>query len=184
MITVCSITGVDPIGHMEAIERTQLAIPHYTKMEFRFIPGMDLAGYSEFMVKKLGSLISTEYVLICQADGFGRNIENWTDDFLDYDYVGACWNFPPFVGNGGVSLRSKKLLELCAQLPDPDSPEDIFICCQHRDLLEAMGVRFAPVELAKRFSFEHPVDFDPQWTSDRSWAVHGKHHLQNETLGL
>lgn len=174
MITVCAVTGIDPMGHMEAIERTQRAIPHYTKMEFRFVPGMDLPGYSEFIVKKLDSLISTEHVLICQADGFGRNIEHWTDEFLEYDYIGACWPNHE-VGNGGLSLRSKRFLGASAALQSPDLPEDAYLCQYHRKELESQGIRFAPMELALRFSFEHPVE-GVNWDKSQSWGTHGAWH--------
>lgn len=180
MITVCSVTGVNPIGHMEAIERTQRAIPHYTKHLFKFIPGLTLDGYSKFIVKKLHELIETEFVLICQPDGYGRHIEHWTDDFLDYDYIGA-----PFpcgqVGNGGLSLRSSRFLCESARRGPPDIAEDAYLCQYERASMEQAGLTFAPVDLALRFSFEHfsfehPVEGRP-WFPQDSWGFHGHWHL-------
>jgi hypothetical protein len=113
-------------------------------------------------------------VLICQADGYGRNIEHWSDEFLNFDYVGS-----PFpngeVGNGGLSLRSKRFLEASAALPEPDLPEDSYLCQYHRKELESQGITFAPLEVAIRFSFEHPVEGFP-WKVEQSWGAHGQWH--------
>lgn len=175
MITVCAITGVDPIGHMEAIERTQRSIPHYTKMEFKFFSGMTLEEYSVFVVKELHKLITTDHVLLCQADGYGRHIELWDDRFTDFDYIGA-----PFpngqVGNGGLSLRSRKFLEASARLDSPRIAEDAYLCQYRREELVNSGINFAPVELALRFSYEHPVE-GMNWSANDSWGAHGEWNL-------
>lgn len=175
MITVCSVTGIDPMGHMEAIKKTQEAIPHLTKMEFRFIPQMTREEYSLFIVKSLHQLILTEYVLLCQADGYGRNPTLWTDEFLEFDYVGAPWPNGE-VGNGGLSLRSKRFLEASAAQESPTLPEDSYLCQYRRKEMEARGIRFAPLELAQRFSFEHPVEHHP-WDKTQSWGTHGEWNL-------
>lgn len=84
------------------------------------------------MIKELNKYIETSYVLIIQYDGFILNPDAWTDEFLEYDYIGAPWWYTDDcnVGNGGFSLRSKKLLEILA---NDDSilethPEDHHIC--------------------------------------------------------
>lgn len=43
------------------------------------------------MVKLLDSYIETPHVLVVQYDGFILNPDAWTDEFLEYDYVGAPW---------------------------------------------------------------------------------------------
>ena len=68
----------------------------------------------------------------------------WDPKFLNYDYIGALW--PHYkenqVGNGGFSLRSKKLLESSRKLieenPDYNLPliEDDYICREKRLDLE------------------------------------------------
>jgi len=60
--------------------------------------------------------IDTQFTLVTQWDGYVINAEAWTEEFLDYDYIGARWigdvvkaaGSPPEynVGNGGFSLRS------------------------------------------------------------------------------
>jgi tetratricopeptide (TPR) repeat protein len=121
------------------------------------------AAYSRFVVKDLLRHVETAHVLLIQWDGYVVNPAAWDDGFLDYDYIGARWGFrqdAQCVGNGGFSLRSRRLLEA---LQDPAidrfEPEDEMICRHYRPLLESRhGVRFAPPEVADRFAFEttHP----------------------------
>ncbi len=117
------------------------------------------AAYSQFVIRELLRHIETEHVLLIQWDGYVVNPDAWSDEFLRHDYIGARWGFHDdahCVGNGGFSLRSRRLLEA---LQDPAidrfEPEDVMICRDYRPLLESRyGIRFAPPELADRFSFE------------------------------
>jgi len=117
------------------------------------------AAYSRFVMKDLLRHVETEHVLLIQWDGYVVNPSAWRDDFLEHDYIGARWGFHQdahCVGNGGFSLRSRRLLEA---LQDPAidrfEPEDELICRHYRPLLESRyGMRFAPPEVADRFSFE------------------------------
>ena len=117
------------------------------------------AAYSRFMLSGLAEHITTSHVLIVQWDGYVLDPACWSNEFLDYDYIGAPW--PQFhdahrVGNGGFSLRSVRLLEACRDLPrDSGEAEDIAICRTHRAWLEqSHGMRFAPEPVARRFSYE------------------------------
>lgn len=115
--------------------------------------------YSHFIVKKLAPYIKTEFVLIIQADGYVLDGSAWTDEFLQYDYIGATWQYQDGrnVGNGGFSLRSLKLHQI---LHEDDFikhiyPEDEAIGRLYRGYLEkTYGIKFAPEALANRFSFE------------------------------
>jgi hypothetical protein len=120
--------------------------------------------YSEFMVKKLNKYVNKDFVLVVQHDGFIVNPSKWTDEFLRYDYIGAPWypsqvhhNKEHLVGNGGFSLRSKRLCDFIASDPTISDchPEDVAICQRYRPHLEDNGFTFAPVELARRFSGEN-----------------------------
>lgn len=114
--------------------------------------------YSSFMLRELAAHIRTSHALCIQWDGYVLDGAAWEQTFLDYDYIGAPW--PHFddgrsVGNGGFSLRSRRLLDACAALPlDGDELEDVVICRLCRPQLEAEGIRFAPEETARRFSYE------------------------------
>ena len=73
--------------------------------------------YSFFVLKALHEYVETQHCLLVQWDGFVTNANAWRPDFLAFDYIGAPW--PQFsdgrnVGNGGFSLRSRKLLKACA----------------------------------------------------------------------
>ncbi len=142
----------------------------------KIIP-LDLNGYSKFIVYDLYKHINTEFALIIQDDGFVINPDKWEDEFLKYDYIGAPWALPsdnfsyrdPFgnlirVGNGGFSLRSKKLLSLSTELKLEWKSyfgfynEDGFFTCHNRHLFEKEGCKYAPLEVAVRFSKEREIE--------------------------
>jgi hypothetical protein len=143
-------------------------------IEVAVIPDIDsIAAYSHFMVKALGERIETDFVLVVQYDGYVLDGRRWDPAFHGYDYLGAPWARASGVGNGGFSLRSRKLLRA---LRDPRIaqlvPEDIAICETYRALLEGeYGIRFAPPELAARFSFETLTPPGP------TLGFHGLTHL-------
>jgi glycosyltransferase involved in cell wall biosynthesis len=115
-------------------------------------------AYSTFILKELHKYIDTEFALIVQHDGYVRNYKAWTNEFLNYDYIGAVWGWYKDgfrVGNGGFSLRSKKLLKLTARDEIKQThPEDHHIGRTYRPYLETKGIKFAPEALAKKFSVE------------------------------
>lgn len=131
--------------------------------------------YSEFCIKKLSNYITTEFFMLIQADGYVINGEVWDDKYLDYDYIGASWIFDSDrqVGNGGASLRSKRLHEILSEdiTIDVLHPEDHSICIVYKFYLEEKyGIKFAPVELADKFSYECK---EP---NQSTFAFHGKFH--------
>ncbi len=124
-------------------------------------PTGSLAAYSRFLLKDLHRHVRTDFVQVIQWDGYVTNGAAWTDEFLEYDYIGARWPFRPEgrnVGNGGFSLRSRKLREALQdeEIRHSDGePEDETACVVHRELLERRyGIRFAPSALADRYAFE------------------------------
>jgi len=138
--------------------------------------------YSRVVQTGLAACIHTPFVMLVQWDGYPVRPENWTDAFLDHDYIGAPWpQFPRSiaVGNGGFSLRSKRLLEACLDSRfQANHPEDVGICHLNRSLLEAVyGLRFAPVDLAQRFSYER------MGAPARAFGFHGLFNMPRE-MGL
>lgn len=116
-----------------------------------------ITEYSDFMVKRLGHFFSAGHVLIVQWDGFITDASRWDARFLDYDYIGAPWPTQPMaVGNGGFSLRSRRLVDALQRMDTPEThPEDLVICGRYRpDLESRFGIRFAPLDVASRFSWE------------------------------
>lgn len=151
------------------------------------IPIENMKDYSRFMIYHLREHIDTDFVLTIQHDGFIINSSAWRYNFLEYDYIGAPWPWreqgfvTPFgehisVGNGGFSLRSKKLLDLPSKVEVPfdvvamnnfykmfgavNWNEDGNICVHNRHIFEEHGCKFAPVEIAKYFSYESPLDIN------------------------
>lgn len=134
---------------------------------FRTVPIAKLASlddYSRFVLKELASHLSTPYALVVQWDGYVVDGTAWNEEFLRFDYIGAPWAWYAdgmTVGNGGFSLRSRKLLEaMAAERFDfvPGTPEDHQVCRVHRrTLVDALGVRFAPETLAAAFSYERSL---------------------------
>ena len=143
---------------------------------------LDYHGYSEFVMYSLHNYIDTKYALIVQHDGWALDGENWNDDWFNYDYVGGfthaallpngefhtMYNWVGkgdslVVQNGGFSLRSKAFLEapskygiMRRQMPEPIlMNEDVQLTCLLRPAMEKVGIKYAPDEVAKYFSFEH-----------------------------
>tara|TARA_B100001057_G_scaffold449905_1_gene491517 strand:- start:526 stop:1341 length:816 start_codon:yes stop_codon:yes gene_type:complete len=144
--------------------------------------------YSFFMLQRLADHITTDHCLTVQWDGHIIDPDRWQAEFLDYDYIGASW--PQFddgndVGNGGFSLRSRRLMELCRE-PDfvAHHPEDVAIGRTNRAWLESRGMRFAPASLADDFAAEragspaksfgyHGVFLMPKVLgADRFWRIY------------
>lgn len=158
------------------------------------IDTLDYIGYSHFIVYELYKYINTDFVLIIQDDGFVTNPEMWNSEFLKYDYIGAPFPIPqpddnisyrdPFgnlvrVGNGGFSLRSKKLLSLPSELNLEWKPyfgyynEDGFFAVHNKHILEEHGCVFAPVEIAGSFSIESTTI---ETLGKIQFGFHGKHN--------
>jgi len=147
----------------------------------------NMKDYAKYMIYHMHEYVDTDFVLTIQYDGFVINPSAWRDDFFDYDYVGAPWPWrensyvTPFgehiaVGNGGFSLRSKKLIEVPTKVDVPfdvvarndfykmfgaiNWNEDGNICVHNRHIFLEQGCKFAPVEVAKDFSHETPLDIN------------------------
>lgn len=139
-------------------------------------PLRDGADYSRFVLHELPAHVRGSHVLVTQWDGFVADPAAWRDEFLDHDYVGAVWPEQPVsraVGNGGFSLRSRRMLDAGS---DPRittwHPEDVMLCRRWRELLEREhGVRFAPPALARQFAFENEAPRGP------TFGFHGPHNL-------
>jgi hypothetical protein len=146
------------------IKMISLEDPMVDGVEFIQIEPLTIQEYSQFCINKLHSYVDTEFCLVFQDDGFILNPELWSADFLKYDYIGAPWplyiGWPTVgsqVGNGGFSLRSKKLLEFTKNL-NCTLNEDVLIAVVYKTEIADAGLTIAPVELATRFAVEIPMD--------------------------
>lgn len=149
--------------------------------------------YSRVICQYIPKFIGTSHMLICQWDSGVIHPELWKDDWLKYDYIGAPWpadiaktigrpkeEHRPCVGNGGFSLRSRRLMDWVSQRTYPmlqsgEHPdmvnEDVVICRSWRKEAEAAGFVFAPIAVAAEFSVEHPI---PLITPPKTFGFHGQ----------
>ena len=120
------------------------------------------------------------------------------NEFLEYDYIGGPWpnkiqvnpnlllNLEKNpVGNGGFSLRSRKLAETTGKinfdsLNFPMKAEDVVICHYLYKQMVDSGIRFAPPKLAAQFSMENIEHLYGQDVNN-VFGFHGK-HLRNYFL--
>lgn len=132
-------------------------------------------------VETLHSRFQTDYVMTIQSDGFPLR-EGLAEFVGPYDYIGAPWGraswytelvfpFPKYcVGNGGFTLRSKRLCEMSAHyyrkkyhfLPYGYWVADDVFYCKTLPRFERACRRtmvYAPPEVAGRFAFEANREF-------------------------
>lgn len=69
-------------------------------------PVKNIAWLNNYMIKALPTLIKTEWYLIVQWDGFVINPEMWTNEFLNYPFIGGG----DTMLNGGFSLRNTETM--------------------------------------------------------------------------
>lgn len=123
--------------------------------EFGNLPrDMDFAEFVNYEVPKR---VKTSHLLFIQWDSWILNPSAWTNEFLDYDYIGAPWwyNDEYNVGNSGFSLRSKRLMEFLSEHREEfpiGQPEDHVLCREYQKKLPQF--KWAPALLAWHFAFE------------------------------
>jgi hypothetical protein len=136
-------------------------------------PILSMDGYSRYIMYDLYAQFKTSHCLIVQYDGGIMHPDMWQPEFMNYDYIGAPWLVATGfknqfgeqcrVGNGGFSLRSWKLLALPRALNVTFDlgfcrSEDLSFCLFNRHLYEKEGCKFAPIEVARHFSHEIPME--------------------------
>lgn len=141
-----------------------------------------------WMVTELHKYIKTSHVLNVEWDSRIIHPECWEDKFLKYDYIGARWPYRAEgsnIGNTGFWLVSKFLLNVLADMKfGKDDVMDVDLSTVLRPILEkAHGVKFAPSEIADRFSYECVQD------GPKSFGFHGlvnflNHFSEKEMLQL
>ena len=140
-------------------------------------PLKSVEDYSRFVLKGLTPYVKTEYVLITQWDSWVVDSNRWADEFLSYDYLGAPWpNCLPHlsVGNGGFSLRSRRALAFGVSTDfEKIHPEDVVLINQHAKLGSTSPIKVAPLDVAKRFSFERPLSNMVSKTIPDVFGFHG-----------
>lgn len=189
-VTLCAVTSVNVDATLQALNRSlknthfdscklftdKEILIHDQRIDIIKIEEIKSSkDYSKFVIYDLFKHISTTHCMIVQWDGHIIDSSRWRPEFLEYDYIGASW--PQFddghdVGNGGFSLRTRRLMEACL-LPKFDSGqvEDLAIGRVNRSFLEDRGMRFAPKNVADLFSTERAGDISV------SFGYHGAFNM-------
>ena len=175
-VTICAVDSINPSLAARAIEKSSESINFASKILFTdssiignfqtiTIPKISSKDeYSRFLIKDLNQFIQTEFVLIVQWDGYVICPQCWTNEFLNYDYIGAKWPWYDEgfnMGNGGFSLRSKKLLNSINTekfIFIPNINEDELICRINREYLQNNeSIKFSSLDNADKFSYERSL---------------------------
>lgn len=149
--------------------------PQYKTVEIPKIKSIE--DYNRIILQDIGRHTDTDFILVIQFDGFILNASAFSEQYFDYDYIGAVWpNYEDRkVGNGGFSWRSRKLVQAVSQieyLRAAGEAEDLFICRTMRGVLERdHGCRFAGETVANQFSHEIMPATEP------TFGFHGIFHL-------
>lgn len=163
---------------------TDFPMTHFVKDTINIPRIKSKEEYSQFIFKDLDKYIETDYCLIVQHDGYVLNAEAWRKEWLEYDYIGATWRWYDTmkVGNGGFSLRSKKLLSAISNDKQMilvndglinNLAEDHNICRIYRPYLEGIHkINFATPEEAELFSIEAWNSKDRVWNGQ--FGFHGR----------
>lgn len=179
-ITLINLDGCEPENSLKTLEYCckdisfeSVKLITYEKVisnnvEVILVPKLSQFEYNKFLIENLNDFVDTEFCILIQNDGFICNPKKWQDKFLNFDYIGSPWgqdwgsNCKYRVGNGGFSLRSKKFLQTVQEnikdfgqnLSGHLKSEDYFLCYNHRDYLESLGLKWADLETASQWGLE------------------------------
>lgn len=165
-------------GDKGILERTARVLKYMQSM-FRFgtvslftgseCPCKNISEFNQWHTHELPKLVHSPFAWHVHDDGFVIRPGMWTNEFLNYDYIGAPWG-DGVVGNAGFAIQSRRLMQLTMMLPDCNEPSDNFICRHWRRWLELKGMKFAPTMLALQFSTE-----GQNYENVASFGFHGRH---------
>jgi hypothetical protein len=179
-VTLCAVTAVN---HELTVRAMQECLKHCSFADVVLIsdrpvpapfrvapmpPFPDGMHYAPFVCRNLAKYTPSTFNLLVQYDGYIVEPSAWSDQFLEYDYIGAKWPWHRpnrRVGNSGFCLRSKKLLDILSEVELPPTGEfldDLFICHAIRDWLKkSHKIKIAPEDIADRFAYERHVPDKP-----------------------
>jgi hypothetical protein len=132
----------DILKDIKNVDFINIGVKDFTKIE-----------YNQYMkTNEFWSLVKGKKVLTFQLDTL--LLRFGIDQFLEYDYIGAPWTKPKenkFIGNGGLSLRTKDvMLEISKKHKDYEPRwEDIFF------VKWLDGYNLPDIETAMKFSVEN-----------------------------
>jgi hypothetical protein len=131
--------------------------------------------YELAVMREPSQHVKTSHLIHMEWDSAVLNRSAWTEDWLQYDFIGAPWvahhepGWPPCdghtnnVGNGGFSLKSVRFCELTRAATEVFKGDlamyssDAWPCRSIRPWLEERSMKFAPERVADRFSCENRI---------------------------
>ncbi|ANW96825.1 hypothetical protein AXE80_11275 [Wenyingzhuangia fucanilytica] len=138
------------------------------------IENIDIEGYNKIMLSEdFYKNINSELILVFQTDVI--TFKPLDTAFLQYDYIGAPWkkkehlNYKAEVGNGGLSIRSKKAMLTILEQKIPREtfvPEDLYLA----QILKQQNFNIPSYETALEFATEGV--YNPNaFGCHKSWEV-------------
>lgn len=158
------------------LEFSSLTLSHGVYPTFQAVDDFSSKlGWCQSMWNDVPPLLDTSHALLIQWDSWVCDVSQWSDEFLEYDYVGAPWWYKDGlnVGNSGFCLTTTRLRRYlranAIEYPCVSEAEDDLLSRKYRPRLQDRGFNWAPEKLAHKFAFEccRP---DPEW---RSFGFHG-----------
>ena len=146
----------------------------------------DKIAQGSFYYMEAARSAQTSHALLMEWDAGLRDAAMWTDEFLQYDYIGAPWAWARgqrhTVGNGGFLLLSKRMADhVYTNRSSLRINTDMHYSQVNRMRLEKeIGAKWAPQDLAYRFSYEH----GPERHRSESKPSFGYHDIFNWPLAL
>jgi hypothetical protein len=149
----------DILKDIKNVKYVNTGVKDFTKIEYnQYIKSNDF-----------WSLVEGKKILTFQLDTL--LLRFGIDEFLDYDYIGAPWSKPKenrFIGNGGLSLRTKDvMLEIIKNHKDCEPRwEDIFFVKwldEHNlpDIETAMKFSTETLFHPNTFGLHNPINISP-----------------------
>lgn len=178
-VTLCAVTAVNHeltvramikcLEHCSFADVVMVSTkPVKAPFHVEVVPDFSGADYAPIVCRDLAKHTVSSHNLLVQYDSHVIEPAAWDNVFLDYDYIGAKWPWHSEnrrVGNSGFCLRSKKLLDITAAMPLPETGsfvDDTFICHTKRQYLEdTHNIKIAPDAVADRFAYERHVPDQP-----------------------
>jgi hypothetical protein len=171
-VTLCALTAINheltaramvkclehcSFAHVVMLSTKPVDAPFHVEV----IPHFGGVDYAPLVCRILAEHTPSSHNLLVQYDSHIIEPAAWDNVFLDYDYIGAKWPWHPEnrrVGNSGFCLRSRKLLDITASMPLPETGtyvDDTFICHTMRQQFEQNHcIKIAPEAIADRFAYE------------------------------
>lgn len=186
-VTLICLTNKDFEGHKRAIDKSCEGVNFGGVKLIWDEKCNSIDEWNRKIIYDLWKYVDTSHAMLIHADGYISNPHLWNPDWLNYDYIGAPWPLPTDeysyaspdgqlvrVGNS-VSLRSREIMRAPSfhgfkwKAYFGNTNEDGFLCVHQRPALEALGMKFAPLDVAKHFSKEHEI---PENVGLETFAFH------------